>query len=227
MLLGLLSLLPGLPAAPLCKFVSLDVGTLLSFAAGWELLYQLTKRYTSSSPHEKVVKLGASYSGAFANALVCSVGGCWTVMSLLAADHRDRLIMTPAESPYWPGGPTGEIVEWFAYSFLGWLLYDVVHVALWYPKLGRVDTLAHHIGFICLTSLGISYRRQSQATGYLASWPQRSIGPPTPPGGGRACLLSLTRSLGHSEASGGAVPCLTLDGRTCHTCHTCHPSGTA
>jgi len=143
---------------PFCTFERVDVGTILAIAAGWECLYQLAKRATSSSPHDKVATLGASYLIACVNAFACSVGGCWAVVSLLATDHRDRLVMTSAESPYWPGGPTGEIVERFAYSFLGWLFFDVFHLVLWYPKLGRIDMLAHHIGFICLTCLGVSYR---------------------------------------------------------------------
>ena len=151
------------PPVPFCTFERVDVGTILAIAAGWECLYQLAKRATSSSPHDKVATLGASYLIACVNAFACSVGGCWAVVSLLATDHRDRLVMTSAESPYWPGGPTGEIVERFAYSFLGWLFFDVFHLVLWYPKLGRIDMLAHHIGFICLTCLGVSHRRRFRA----------------------------------------------------------------
>ena len=144
--------------APLCQFASLDVGTLLSIAAGWEVVYQLAKRVTSGNPHEKVAKLGASYLIACANATVCSIGGCWAVLSLLTADHHDRLVLSSAESPYWPGGSTGEMVERLAYSFLGWLIFDIVHLVLWFPKLGAADMLAHHLGFFCLTCLGVSYR---------------------------------------------------------------------
>jgi len=144
--------------APLCQFLALDVGTLLAIAAGWEVVYQLAKRVTSGNPHEKVAKLGASYLIACVNATVCSVGGCWAVLSLLTAEHHDRLVVTGAESPYWPGGSTGEMVERLAYSFLGWLIFDIVHLVLWFPKLGAADMLAHHIGFFCLTCLGVSYR---------------------------------------------------------------------
>ena len=50
------------------------------------------------------------------------------------------------------------MVERLAYSFLGWLIFDIVHLVLWFPKLGAADMLAHHLGFFCLTCLGVSYR---------------------------------------------------------------------
>ena len=72
-----------------------------------------------------------------------------------------------------------------AYSFLGWLIFDIVHLVLWFPKLGAADMLAHHIGFFCLTCLGVSYRVmpfpvsssvETQArVAWVSGWPTRLI----------------------------------------------------
>ena len=37
------------------------------------------------------------------------------------------------------------MVERLAYSFLGWLIFDIVHLVLWFPKLGAADMLAHRM----------------------------------------------------------------------------------
>lgn len=142
-----------------CPSGELQVAKMLGFACFWEVLYQIAKAALASSPHEKVAQLGASYTVAFINAAMCTVGGFWCVASLWAGEYAGRLIVTQVSSPYWPGLQAGELVyEHLAHMFLGWLLYDAVHVAMWYPKLGGVDTVAHHIGFISLTCLGSMYR---------------------------------------------------------------------
>ena len=183
MLAGLIAIAAGRPKeapAPLCQFVALDVRTLLLIAAGWELVYQLAKRALSGNRHEKLAQLGPSYVVGVCNAVVCSIGGCWGVLSLLTADHHDRLLVTSAESPYWPGGATGEMIEWLAYSFLGWLLFDIVHLVLWFPKLGAADMLAHHLGFFFLTCLGVSYRVMPFPVACRLLQPRRTLSPQQP-----------------------------------------------
>ena len=144
------------------------MSSVLLFAFCWEVSYQVGKVVVKRSAHPEVKRLGASYGVAFANALLCSVGGFWAVASLLAGDFAGRLVVTDAPSPYWPGGPAGELVyQRFAHSFLGWLVYDIVHIATHFPKLGGVDTVAHHVGFICLTCLGSTYRILPFPVGWL------------------------------------------------------------
>lgn len=146
-------------AAGSCPAGELAFQDVLAFALCYEVLYQIFKFAFKSSPHEKVAQLGASYSVAFINATVCSVGGFWAMASLLAGSYADRLAVTEAPSVFWPGAAAGVAVyERFAHSFLGWLAYDVVHVFTNYPKLGGADTAAHHLGFVCLTCLGSVYR---------------------------------------------------------------------
>lgn len=143
----------------LCPTTVLEWRDVLLFAMCWEVMYQIVKLALKGSPHPKIKQLGASYFVAFLNAAICSFGGLWAVMSLLAGDFAGRMVVGDAQSPYWPGGPAGELVYgWFAHCFLGWLVYDVVHIAFWYPKLGGADTVAHHVGFVCLTCLGSSHR---------------------------------------------------------------------
>merc|ERR1719310_2097209 len=146
-------------ATPACPAGTLLWQDVLLFALCWEVLYQVAKALCKLSSHEKVKKLGASYCVAFCNALACSVGGTWATLSLLAGDYSGRAAVTTDLSPYWPGGQPGVLVyERYAHMFLGWLAYDIVHIATHYPKLGGIDTVAHHLGFICLTCLGSTYR---------------------------------------------------------------------
>jgi len=143
-----------------CREGALQVGKMLAYSCCWEVLYQIFKNSLKPSPHPKVRELGASYSVAFINALVCSVGGFSCVVSLWKGGYTGRTIVTLGEtSPlFWAGLDAGEeVYERFAHAFLGWLFYDVVHVVSLYPKLGGVDTVSHHVGFICLTCLGSVY----------------------------------------------------------------------
>ena len=125
------------------------------------LLYQIFKQLVKLSPHPKIATLGASYCVSVFNALMCSVGGFWATASLLALDFGDRLLVTDTPSPYWPlAGYAASLTvyEYFAHAFLGWLCYDVLHVFTHFPQLGGGDTIAHHLGFVCLTCLGSAHR---------------------------------------------------------------------
>ena len=149
------------PPTPLCPVGSLNYQGVLAFAAFWELLYQIFKQLVKLSPHPKIATLGASYCVSVFNALMCSVGGFWATASLLALDFGDRLLVTDTPSPYWPlAGYAASLTvyEYFAHAFLGWLCYDVLHVFTHFPKLGGGDTIAHHLGFVCLTCLGSAHR---------------------------------------------------------------------
>ena len=157
------------PPAALCPDAKLELYNVFMFAACWEVLYQILKVVCKSSPHEKIRSMGASYIVAFCNALMCSVGGTWVVASLYAGDFQGRIIVVdPQPSMYWPYLPAGPVVyDWLATAFLGWLMYDVVHIFLFFPKLGGADTVAHHLGFICLTLLGSCYKVIPFAVGWL------------------------------------------------------------
>jgi hypothetical protein len=86
-----------------------------------------------------------------------------TVVALRSLKHLYDL----RDAPLWPkfnqlqyGSPTpwaqgAAGVEPTNTIFLAFLLYDLVHVLREYPRLGSVDTIAHHLGFmVCATVCG-------------------------------------------------------------------------
>lgn len=129
---------------------TLDWQLLCVAVAIWECLYQLAKaacaRYYKQWP--KVATAGGSYLTATLNACVCSVAGAWLV---LQHGHATEPL----------------IIHLTAHSFLGWLMMDLIHLFTHFPALGGWDMVAHHVGFICLTSLAHTFNVLRYAMGWM------------------------------------------------------------
>jgi hypothetical protein len=147
------------------QWVGVDWKRIILFALAWEVLYQLAKANLAQRCPQwpKIATLGGSYTAALVNAVVCSAAGLWIVSGLINADDRGRSLVL-STAPYESVTP---VVFFAAQSFLGWLLMDLCHLILLYPRLGGVDQLLHHSGFFALTSLGYGYRVLPFAVGWL------------------------------------------------------------
>ena len=142
------------------SFAPPDVLHLLAYALMWEVVWQIGGIFAHLLfQHPKITKFGMSYTTAFINALLCSIGGTWCAISLLADSYAARAVVDVASpSMYWPYlAPGVFIYQGCAHCFLGWLMMDIVHTLLHFPKLGGMDTILHHVSFMCLTALGSSY----------------------------------------------------------------------
>ena len=123
-------------------YVGVDWPLVLAGAVGWELMYQLAKVLCGRSPHNKIRLYGASYWTAFSNAIICSIGSVYFTSQLLGAPAQSHIASFPSD----PAFPLTDGIRLVAHPFLAWLLYDVVHIILWYPELGGADQLLHHSG---------------------------------------------------------------------------------
>ena len=117
----------------------------------WEAVYQLSKLAvrTYVEPTEANKKLrrdAASYIVALIHAGIMGTRGPWHMLALINAPVGAKLAMPGAGSP-WVAAASS--VETTNLLFLSWLLYDLLHLGLAFPKLGGADSVAHHVGFIC------------------------------------------------------------------------------
>ena len=150
--------------------------------AAWEALYQasgLVLRFATRRPgvvldadgasQEKLGDLGASYAGSFVHALIVTSRGLMHLIQLAHAPIEAKL-MIPAD-PADPWHAAAVTVEATSVIFLSYLLYDVVHVVLALARgdrrLGGLDTLAHHLGFITAASICGPCRALPFAFGWL------------------------------------------------------------
>ena len=126
----------------------------IAFALGWELLYQLVKRLVvARSSHEKVRDYGASYAVAFIHAAFVSALGAAHFIAMRDLPESSKAVVDPDDPHYEQSRHAVRL----AYIFFGWLVYDVVHVVINYPKLGGADTLAHHLGFLAFGVFSFGY----------------------------------------------------------------------
>lgn len=149
----------------LIKWNGVDWPLILSFAVMYEMFYQCSKHVISRrfSEFPKVVTYGASYLAAFVNAAICSAAGIWVVVSLLHGNNESaRLVVQPGEN-------ATQVAFLTAKMFLGYLLYDVVHIVTHWPALGGFDMLLHHIGFATLATIGSGFRYCPFVVGWTLS----------------------------------------------------------
>ena len=98
----------------------------------------------------KLVEQGPSYVCAFIHACIVGVRGVSHIYALFGAPIAVQLALPPESHPLHAavaGTMTTNVI------FLSWLIYDVQHLVRSYPKLGGVDTIAHHCGFIGVSLL--------------------------------------------------------------------------
>lgn len=89
-------------------------------------------------------KHGATYVAALIHAMITGSRGCWHVAALLQAPTASKLAIVDGE---WHAAALATADT--NVVFFSWLLYDVLHVIREFPALGGLDTVAHHLGFMC------------------------------------------------------------------------------
>ena len=114
----------------------------------------MAKLICARSRWPKVRELGASYVVAFTNACVCTVLGAYYAWELFHASAEHRAYLDERDMAQ----ELGQGVKLAAYPFVAWVCYDIVHIILNYPRLGGVDQLLHHSGFLILTAIAMSCR---------------------------------------------------------------------
>mmetsp|Transcript_8166 Transcript_8166/g.21556 ORF Transcript_8166/g.21556 Transcript_8166/m.21556 type:complete len:276 (+) Transcript_8166:171-998(+) len=136
------------------------VRRIAAYCAAWQALFacfQAGLRWTPIRrwlPDTFPVKLAPSYLVSLVHAIIISTRGAILLSSLFNAD---------ATIKFSAGADFGlddriALVESTACLFVAYLVYDLVHVALWYPKLGGMDMISHHIAFLLATIVAIHYR---------------------------------------------------------------------
>lgn len=126
----------------------------------WESLYRTSRlaiRFiVSSNPNlvrekdgaGKLIECGPSYVVGAIHALFLGLRGVMHSVKLLDSSLEGKII----------GGDSDEFVnvELSNVIFLAYVLYDIVHVILLYPKLGGPSMVYHHFGFIiCALVCGV------------------------------------------------------------------------
>lgn len=82
---------------------------------------------------------------AFVHSIIVTLRGYGHMRALLAAPTPQQYVMSDTGSDVYEGHAG---IETTSAIFLGFLLYDLSHVLLVYPRLGGMDTLAHHAVFV-------------------------------------------------------------------------------
>ena len=150
--------------------MSSDLSVLLSLAIVVAILFEVSfravKRYvtvmapslvTSSAKEGAAATLsqfGASYANSFIHAAILTVRGVYHVTQVIAGPPTCQLQGHSSECSALADAcmSTGAI-------FLGYLIYDSMHLVACYPNLGGLDTLAHHLAFILSTIICNTYLR--------------------------------------------------------------------
>ena len=126
----------------------------------YEVAYQSAKLWLRHSRWPKVQQFGASYITSGLNALVCCLGASAAALPLLAARPATQAAYV-SDSP--PFGATNQVL-WTAVAFVGYLIFDLVHV--------RAHPCYRHAGVFPLRipiSLCVSLANVSAGPGELST----------------------------------------------------------
>ena len=89
---------------------------------------------------------GNSYAVSFVHAFVVVWRGCQHLIDQYGAPLEYKFVQQPyGSSNEWAAGAAA--IEPTNTIFLAFLVYDVSHVLLEYPRLGSIDVIAHHVLF--------------------------------------------------------------------------------
>jgi len=146
------------------EFVGVDVQLLATCFACWEGLFQVLKRVVATSPHPKFAEGAHSYMISTVNCAMCTAfGGYYLAHLTLSGSPVVWAVFDESD----PGAWMAAGVKHFAHYFLSWMAHDLLHMITYYPKLGHMDHVIHHSGFVCLCFLLMSYNLFPGAAAWL------------------------------------------------------------
>ena len=112
-----------------------------------------------------LVQRGPSYAVSLLHSGYVTLRGTSHLCHLWSASRRDQLIIAAAgASPH--RGAQIEVARTNA-VFLAYLLYDLLHILLQYPRLGGLDTVLHHAAFAACSVINGGYGILPFAFGWL------------------------------------------------------------
>jgi hypothetical protein len=136
----------------------------------WEMLYQLsqlaikvafvkypklivTKKVNNDEAKTTLIERGPSYVVSFVHSMYVTTRGIMHLYSLWDASNIDKLLIARE------GGYRAAHLEVARTNvlFLAYLLYDMIHIVMQYPKLGGVDTMLHHMLFAFCSVINGTY----------------------------------------------------------------------
>ncbi|KAL7443265.1 hypothetical protein ACHAXM_008821 [Skeletonema potamos] len=136
----------------------------------WEMLYQLsqlaikvafekypklivTKKVDNDEAKRTLIERGPSYVVSFVHSIYVTARGIMHLYSLWDASNIDKLYIARE------GGYRAAHLEVARTNilFLAYLLYDMIHIVLQYPKLGGMDTMLHHMLFAFCSMINGTY----------------------------------------------------------------------
>ena len=115
---------------------------------------------------------GPSYIVSTIHAIIVTTRGCIHLIQLWDAPPYDKFVIPPSfalqddtSTMNYRGAHL--LVARTNIIFVSYLLYDVCHVIYQYPKLGKVDTILHHVLFIICSFINGTYGIMAFAFGWL------------------------------------------------------------
>ena len=104
----------------------------------------------------ELIKDGPSYGVAALHAGIVATRGVWHLATLVSAPVSAQFAMPLDVQDTWYG-PSNS-VEMTNLIFISWLIFDIIHIICSRGRLGGVDMIAHHTGFIACGLVCGSYR---------------------------------------------------------------------
>ncbi len=144
---------------------SMDLGNpaqfsmcLLQYAMLWEVPRFLSgwffrKRWggRDGKANEEFTSCAPSYVMSFVHAIVVGSLGIWVLSGLWDCPLHDKFFINDATPPQTL--KIVDVIERTNWVFFGYMIDDLAHVLARYPKLGKMDMVAHHLVFIVCSIL--------------------------------------------------------------------------
>ena len=168
---------------------------LLLFVISWEMTYRIVKylmyqllgktNFTNdTNSHDTssrgrtlqtLLTCGPSYVVSTVHAIIVTARGCTHLLQLWDASPYDKFVIPPDfttttlqdDNTMTNYRGAHLLVARTNIIFVSYLLYDVCHVLHQYPKLGKVDTVLHHVLFIVCSFINGTYGIMAFAFGWL------------------------------------------------------------
>ena len=117
-----------------------------------------------------LLERGPSYMVSFVHSIYATLRGCLHLCQLWNASHLDKLLI-PGDTNHHNDNSSYRWAHLDVATtniiFLSYLLYDLCHVLHQYPKLGGVDTIAHHLLFAACSFINGTFGLFAFAFGWL------------------------------------------------------------
>lgn len=142
------------------------IGFSITFRLSTSVLRKLVKQdgfALEPKHHEILVSHGPSYVCSMIHCIVNGYCGIIQLMGLYSAPSEVKLVFPPVPEKFASYVRGVELSNAFFFAFLA---FDLFHVLRSYPKLGGVDTVAHHLVFLTCSIINGGY----QILPYPFSW---------------------------------------------------------